>query len=371
MPVHVHHHTALQFRGGAVRVSELLRTELVRMGHADSTSFEFLEMVDSGSPVSPQDVSALLGDALLHVHSTGDWVRLLSSLDTTPVITLHDCDLFTGGCPYPLDCDHFQNNCVEPCPRDFPECAGYREAKRLLVDQVRPVFVSPSRWLARMAKDALPGHSVRVVPNGVPWPDMPPSRSAARKALGIHPAAKVALFVAHGGAMAAYKSGDQWQSLWDRLKVRIPNLLGFAVGGDKVGQENDLHIWPYMDRTRMMQLMAAADVLLYPSLADNHPLVVLEGMSCSLPVVAFAAGGIPEQVRHGETGVLVEERDFDAFVEVASSLLDSERNMRDMGVAAFDAGAKRFGVERMVSGYLTIYERLKAMNERKSTDGIQ
>lgn len=140
------------------------------------------------------------------------------------------------------------------------------------------------------------------------------------------------------------------------------------MGGDKAGQENDLHTWPYLDRDRMLQLMAAADVLLYPSLADNHPLVVLEAMSRALPVAAFAAGGIPEQVTHNETGVLVKEQDYAAFVEAAASLLGRARLLRDMGMNAFISGAKRFGVERMAMSYEKEYAALAAMNQRSSSE---
>ncbi len=367
MNVTLHHHTALQLRGGAVRVAELLHREFLHRGEQSERSFEFRETEEGNGLVAPENTGqAISRESLLHVHSTGDWVKLLAGLQRPPVITLHDCDLFTGGCPYPLNCGHFHNNCAEPCPRNFPECFGYREAKRILVDQIQPIFVSPSRWLAKLAKDALPGHKVRVIPNGVPWPDAPVSKNEARKLLGIHPAARVALFVAHGGALAAYKSGDKWQMLWDKLKIRIPSLLGFAVGGDTAGQKNDLHTWPYLDRERMLRMMAAADVLLYPSLADNHPLVILEGMSRSLPVVAFSAGGIPEQVRHGETGMLVDEQDFDAFVEAAVSLLSRDRLLRDMGFNAFEIGAKKFNTARMATDYAGAYKQLAAMDERKS-----
>lgn len=371
MSLTLHHHTALQLRGGAVRVAELIHQSLLSFGLQSSMSFELLEDPGTGQETPAAEAgNAGPEEALLHVHSTGDWVRLLSGLSERPLITLHDCDLFTGGCPYPLNCGHFHNECMEPCPRHFPECAGYREAKRILVDKVKPVFVSPSRWLAQLAREALPGHKVKVIPNGVPWPDEPPSRDEARRALGIHPVAKVVLFVAHGGTMAAYKSGHQWNNIWDQLKARFPNLLGFAVGGDKAGQENDLHTWPYLDRERMFQLMAAADALLYPSLADNHPLVVLEAMSRCLPVAAFAVGGIPEQVLPGENGVLAPERDYDAFVEAAADLLSRQRLLRDMGMNAYISGRKRFNAHRMAADYVKVYERLQVLNQRNPTEGI-
>lgn len=360
MTLHVHHHTALQLRGGAVRVATLLQRGLANAGVDCSASFEFAETGDLKTATPPERLGPLVRetapkDALVHVHGSGDWVRLLSSLDRAPVMTLHDCDLFTGGCAYPLNCAHFSEECKEPCPRDYPECAGYREAKKLLVDKLQPVLVSPSGWLAGLAREALPGHTVRVIPNGIPWPETPPDKAAARKAMGIHPAARVVVFVAHGGEKAAYKAGNRWRELWDDLCKRAPNMVGFAVGGDTAFTHNGLHFWPYVDRTRMARLLAAADVLLYPSLADNHPLVVLEAQAQGLPTVAFAAGGIPEQIRDGDTGLLVREQDFGALAETAATLLTRPRQAREMGVAAFYHGQKRFTTERMVNDYLRLY----------------
>lgn len=343
-----------------MRVTTLLQRGLANAGVDCSASFEFAETGDLKTATPPERLGPLVRetapkDALVHVHGSGDWVRLLSSLDRAPVMTLHDCDLFTGGCAYPLNCAHFFKDCQAPCPRDYPECAGYREAKKLLVDKLRPVLVSPSSWLAGLAREALPGHTVRVIPNGIPWPETPPDKAAARKAMGIHPAARVVVFVAHGGEKAAYKAGNRWCELWDDLCKRAPNMVGFAVGGDTSFTHNGLHFWPYVDRTRMARLLAAADVLLYPSLADNHPLVVLEAQAQGLPTVAFAAGGIPEQIRDRDTGLLVREQDFGALAEAAATLLTRPRQAREMGVAAFYHGQKRFTMERMVNDYLRLY----------------
>ncbi len=371
MSLHVHHHTALQLRGGAVRVARLLLRGLADAGATCSASFEFSETSDAWPVTPPDQLGSLVGNsipgnALVHVHGSGDWVRLLSSLHHRPIITLHDCDLFTGGCAYPLNCDHFSNNCEEPCPRDYPQCAGYREAKQLLVDKLTPTLVSPSAWLAGLAREAMPGHNVHVIPNGIPWPENPPDKNEARKAIGIHPAARVAMFAAHGGDKAAYKAGGRWRDLWDDLCKRIPNLVGFAVGGDTAFTHNTLHFWPYVERKRMSALLAAADVLLYPSLADNHPLVVLEAQAQALPTVAFAAGGIPEQICDKETGLLVQEKNFAALVETAATLLARPRQAREMGVAAFFHGQKRFSMQRMTNDYLRLYHNVQTHHKEQA-----
>jgi glycosyltransferase involved in cell wall biosynthesis len=101
--------------------------------------------------------------------------------------------------------------------------------------------------------------------------------------------------------------------------------------------------------------MAAADTLLDPTLADNHSLVILEAMAQGLPVVAYGAGGVPEQVSHDATGLLVEPCRPDAFVEAAATLLADPARCREMGTNAFVSGRRRFAAPRMVADYLKLY----------------
>ena len=53
----------------------------------------------------------------------------------------------------------------------------------------------------------------------------------------------------------------------------------------------------------------AADVVLVPSRSESFGLVALEAAACGIPVVAAAVGGLRTLVDHGETGLLVPDRD--------------------------------------------------------------
>lgn len=64
-----------------------------------------------------------------------------------------------------------------------------------------------------------------------------------------------------------------------------------------------------------------ADIYLNGSEIDNQPLSILEAFACGLPVVTTNAGGIPEMVRNGETGFVVECRDHKAMASCALRLL--------------------------------------------------
>ncbi len=396
-PELVLHHAALEHRGGAVGVARLLLAAQRAAGIPAFQSFEvgepeFAELAGEGAGASacePGDAGARLMElaaahgadparCVLHLHGTTDWAALLSSVlwecsqsAARPrlLVTLHDARPLTGGCAYPLDCPYFPYGCVDPCPRDFPDVAA-NQAELLglfaaLAEATGLALASPSRWLAEQAQAVLGGVALKIIPNGVPWPragELAP-RARARALLGLPPGARVALFAAHGGARAAYKSGSQWPEYWAEIRARLlqkapelssrPDALrGLAAGGDQAGTTPDgLTLWPYVDRAKLALAMRAADVLVYPTLADNHPLVLLEAAAQELPVVSYAVGGVPEIVNHGATGLLVPEGDRRALVAAAAELLDAPLAARRLGQAAYDHGARRFAAARMAADY--------------------
>lgn len=82
----------------------------------------------------------------------------------------------------------------------------------------------------------------------------------------------------------------------------------------------------------LFRIMREADVLVLPSFTEGLPLVVVEAMSQSLPVVASATGGVPEIVRHGETGLLFRPGNSE---ELAKCIMDiaTDSNLRSALVA--------------------------------------
>jgi glycosyltransferase involved in cell wall biosynthesis len=90
-------------------------------------------------------------------------------------------------------------------------------------------------------------------------------------------------------------------------------------------------------------------------LADNCPLVVLEAMACGLPVVAFGTGGIPELVRDGVDGCVVEPGSTNALISALTVLLDDGAKRSSAGAEARSRTEASFGVARMIENYLKLY----------------
>lgn len=363
----VAHHACLEQRGGAARVADTLAAEQVGAGLRTARTFELAETETGRERLAARHwlgdllASARQG-ALTHLHSTRDWPALLEAVaaglgqGARCVLTLHDVAVLTGGCIYVLGCPHYESGCAETCPRGHagvPERRGRIEAA---LRALKPVAVSPSRWLRDLAARRFPWLDLRVVPNGVNWPEAMPDRREARRRLGLADEARLALFVAHGGTEAVWKGGNDWLKIFKRIKALEPRAVACMVGGDKQERQGDAFLWPYMDHERMGLFMAAADVLVYPTRADNHPLVVLEAMAAGACVAATSVGGVPEQIRDNETGILA--AGFDALADKAAALLSRPSLARDMGRRAFELGRERFSARRMAADYLRVYESL-------------
>lgn len=74
----------------------------------------------------------------------------------------------------------------------------------------------------------------------------------------------------------------------------------------------------------------AADIYLNGSEIDNQPLSILEAFSCGLPIVTTDAGGIPDMVKDGKTGMVVPRGDYAGMAERALSLLSDPALAKQM-----------------------------------------
>lgn len=92
-------------------------------------------------------------------------------------------------------------------------------------------------------------------------------------------------------------------------------------------------------RPRMPALYRAADILAVPSVdaegnVDGLPNVLLEGMASGVAVVASRIAGIPDVIRDGENGLLVEPGDTRELARALGELLNASRRRAELGSAA-------------------------------------
>lgn len=104
--------------------------------------------------------------------------------------------------------------------------------------------------------------------------------------------------------------------------------------------------------------LAAMDLYVHPALMEGFGIAVLEAMAMTRAVVATAVGGVPEIVRHGETGLLVPSGDSEALASAVIQLLTEPEQRARFGKAGRERVLKDFTVEAMVGQLLGAYDSL-------------
>ena len=120
-------------------------------------------------------------------------------------------------------------------------------------------------------------------------------------------------------------------------------------------------------RTDADALLAAADVACLSSREEGMGSVVLDAFALGIPVAATRAGGIPEVIVDGVTGLLAPVRNARALGDAIVRLL-TDASLRERVRAAARARVMDFSVERMTARTLAVYERVVGVGtDRAST----
>jgi len=120
-----------------------------------------------------------------------------------------------------------------------------------------------------------------------------------------------------------------------------------------------------LDRMRFLgtqqdiaEIAAMADVFLLPSELESFGLSALEAMACGVPVIGSDAGGLPEVVRHAESGYLLPVGDVEGMAARTIEILKDDERRRAMGEAARHRVESLFDADRVVSQYEAAYARV-------------
>ncbi|MFX1605132.1 MAG: N-acetyl-alpha-D-glucosaminyl L-malate synthase BshA [Promethearchaeota archaeon] len=117
---------------------------------------------------------------------------------------------------------------------------------------------------------------------------------------------------------------------------------------------NNIHLLGV--KSNMQEIMCSADLFLLNSTLEGMPLVLLEAMSCSLPVVTTPAGGIPELVRPGKDGMVTKGFEQEEYAQAIIELLENDEERKKLGQAGRRRVEESFSAERVVKMYEKVFE---------------
>lgn len=149
------------------------------------------------------------------------------------------------------------------------------------------------------------------------------------------------------GALVAAEAGDFRERLEPAVRERV-HLVSLPM--------EDLE----ENAAIVNAIQRRADVLAQKSLAEGFGLTVAEGMWKGRPVIGSRTGGIQDQIVDGESGVLVEPTDLEAFGRAAAELLRDADRADALGRAARERVRELFLGSRTLEQYLELSQRLLA-----------
>jgi glycosyltransferase involved in cell wall biosynthesis len=285
------------------------------------------------------------------------------------VWTLHDMHSITGHCAHSFDCERWRTGCGE-CPdlKSYPSIEKdstdfiWGTKKKLYTKSVIDV-VAVSNWLANKVKDSiLSNQKLHVIHNGIDTSVFKPlSKSFLKEKYGIPAEKKVILFSANSGLSNPYKGGEYVLKVIQDYAQN--DILFVNVGASSEKKEGN--VWQIQfesDQNVMAEWYNVADIFLYPSLADNCPLVVLESMACGCPVLSFQTGGIPELVIHNKTGYLAKYKDYSDLKRGFEEMLNNLQSLNEMSEASIERVLNNFTLEQMTLKYKQLYCSILSRN---------
>jgi len=173
----------------------------------------------------------------------------------------------------------------------------------------------------------VPGHRIRVIPNGVDLASFAPAeRAEARRTCGLPEERTILLTVA---ALYSWKGQHMVVEALPGLRERYPNILYVMVGASRaeepsyvaslkrrvaeLGLEHHVHFAGPRPHAELARWYNAANLFVLPTRSEGCPNVLLESLACGVPVVATSVGGVPEIIRQGREGLLSPYGDLSAL----------------------------------------------------------
>ncbi|EWH21431.1 glycosyltransferase family 4 protein [Bacillus haynesii] len=138
-------------------------------------------------------------------------------------------------------------------------------------------------------------------------------------------------------------------------------LAGLKIQSEQLGLADDVVF--LKNREDVPYLLSLADIYVLPSLLDNQPLSLIEAQIAGVPAVVSDAGGLPEMVKHEETGLIVPKGDAAAMSKSLERLLEDDDFRNKLGMNAKEFAKKHWDMDQAVRRILDIYQNTNGKEE--------
>lgn len=306
-----------------------------------------------------ENLEAVKNADIINLH----WVAGLLNYPTffnkvhKPVVwTLHDMNPFLGGFHY--EGDSLRNKALESIEKKLQ-----KQKEAYITQHKNLTVVAPSKWLAECAKKsvALRKYNVQTIPYGLDLTVYRPiNKAVAREVFNLPQEKKVLLFVAEKVSSIRKGFDILSQALYLLKQEETSSDFLLAAIGEFQGNDrlppNVVSLGSIHDGRLMSLAYNAADVYILPSREDNLPNVMLEAMSCGIPVIAFNVGGMKDVIISQFNGLLVDKMDACSLLQAIRYFLANSEQFDRKEIREF--AEDFFSLNRQANQYIGLYEQL-------------
>lgn len=274
--------------------------------------------------------------------------------DKKVIFVMHDMWLFTGGCHVDRRCGGYKEECVN-CPMAGVFASKSFNRKKRWIEKANLTITGPSNWIVDEARKSsiVKGKKLEVLPNtydsSLFYSVSDEEKSALRKELGISLEKNVILF---GAADTGTKNSNkgfgyllQALSMIDMSNIQLC-VMGNADSNAKalLDKYDVVYTGFIVEEHKLADIYRVSDVFVNPSLQESFGYTVCEAMACGTPAVAFAVGGMLDQINHKESGYLAEFCNSKDLADGIGYVISNHEVVRDNAAQS----AKRYSYENMI-----------------------
>jgi glycosyltransferase involved in cell wall biosynthesis len=209
-----------------------------------------------------------------------------------------------------------------------------------------------------------PADHIRLVFNGTDLRRFSPGENANYQQFGSHMIFACRQLFPRKGIRFLLEAGAQLKPQFPDLKIVLagdgferPALARLA---DELGIGEDVTFLGWVPNTELPPYYRAAAVSVIPSLEEGFGIPAAEAMGCEVAVVASDAGGLPEVVENGVTGLVVPRGDSTALAGAIGSLLADPARRIQMGQAGRARALRLFDWDRSAVQFEELYREVAA-----------
>jgi glycosyltransferase involved in cell wall biosynthesis len=244
---------------------------------------------------------------------------------------------------------------------------------RIVARLLQKRIISVSVELKKRLQGQFPPSKIRVIENGI---DLDTVQRQSRKEWSFPDSGEKQFIVGFAGRLVPVKRVDLMLRAAAYLRINHPQIgICFLVYGDgplrasleklnsELGTTDRVHFrGPSDDIAERIREMNA---LIVTSDHEGLPMVVLEAMALQVPVIAHAAGGLPELLDNGVCGILVHEHNPAGYANAILDLTSNPDKQTQLAAAGLERVRERYSAERNAEAYYKEYVDLVTIHRQR------